>query len=174
MMEFAYGFAGFVIGAIVAAGALLLRGKAAPSAVTAAPVEPPPPPAPPRPSADAVRFLAILQGEARFFDFLMEDVSAASNEQIGSAVREIHAKSQAAIKQHLTVESIMPQSEGSSVTVPVGFDPSRIRVTGNVTGSPPFTGTLVHPGWRAKDIRLAPPAAGADVHVIQPAEVHLD
>lgn len=174
MMEFASGFAGFVIGALVAAGVCVWRGRSAPAAVSAAPVAPSPPPAPPRPSADAVRFLAILQGEARLFDFLMEDVSAATNEQIGSAVREIHAKSQAAIREHLTVDTIMPQSEGSSVTVPVGFDPSRIRVTGNVTGSPPFTGTLVHPGWRAKDIKLAPPAAGADVHVIQPAEVHID
>jgi hypothetical protein len=59
------------------------------------------------------------------------------------------------------------------VTVPAGFDPSAVRVLGNVTGTPPFTGTLQHPGWRVREIKLAPPPAGADEFVIQPAEVQL-
>jgi hypothetical protein len=48
-----------------------------------------------------------------------------------------------------------------------------VRLTGNVTGQPPFTGTLQHHGWRVKEIRLAPPAAGQDEFVLTPAEVEL-
>ena len=55
--------------------------------------------------------------------------------------------------------------------MPAGFDPREVRVVGNVTGSPPFTGTLQHPGWKVRELRL--PAAGGDAMVIQPAEVEL-
>ena len=39
--------------------------------------------------------------------------------------------------------------------VPAGFDAGRYRLTGNVTGEPPFRGRLVHPGWEATDVRVA-------------------
>ena len=57
--------------------------------------------------------------------------------------------------------------------VPAGFDPSAIRLTGNVTGQPPFQGTLQHHGWRVKEIKLAPPPEGQDQFIVQPAEVEL-
>jgi hypothetical protein len=171
-MEFAYGFAGFVIGAAVVAGFFLWKGKST-SAGTAPTLAPAAPPPPAKPSGAPVRFLALLQSEARFFDFLMEDITNFPDAQIGQAVRDIHKKAQAAIKQHLVLEQVMPQTEGSTVTVPPGFDASAVRVLGNVTGTPPFTGTLQHPGWRVREIKLAPPPAGADEFVIQPAEVQL-
>jgi hypothetical protein len=59
------------------------------------------------------------------------------------------------------------------VEVPPGFDPSAIRLTGNVTGQPPFRGTLQHHGWRVKDYTLQPAPQGQDEFVIQPAEVEL-
>ena len=52
-------------------------------------------------------------------------------------------------------------------------DPSAIRLTGNVTGQPPFKGTLQHHGWRVKQIKLAKPPEGQDEFVVQPAEVEL-
>lgn len=171
-MEFAYGVAGFVVGAAAMAGFFLWKNKAlaAGAAPVATPAAPPPPA---KPNGAPVRFLALLQSEARFFDFLMEDIAGFPDARIGQAVRDIHKNAQAAIKQHLVMEQVMPQQEGSAVTVPAGFDPSAIRVLGNVTGTPPFTGTLQHPGWRVREIKLAPPPAGADEFVIQPAEVQL-
>lgn len=171
-MEFAYGFVGFILGAAVVGGVMFMMKK---SAAPTTAIAPPPPAviAPPKPSAAPIRFLALLQSEARFFDFLMEDIAGFPDAQIGQAVRDIHKKAQAAIKQHLVMEQVLPQMEGSSVTVPAGFDPSAIRVLGNVTGTPPFTGSLQHPGWRVREIKLAPPPAGADEFVIQPAEVQL-
>jgi len=169
-MEIVYGMIGFVAGAAIVAGIMLLKGKS--QAVPVA-VAPPPPVVPKKASGAPLRILTLLQSEARFFDFLMEDLSSASEQQIGAAVREIHKKAQAALKQHLVLEPVMPESEGSNVTVPAGFDPSAVRVLGNVTGSPPFAGQLQHAGWRVKEIKLAAPAAGVDEFIIQPAEVQL-
>ena len=79
----------------------------------------------------------------------------AGKDQIGAAVRDIHRKCQAALKEHLTLEPVLAQEEGSSVEVPVGFDPSAIRLIGNVTGQPPFKGTLQHHGWRMAEAAQA-------------------
>jgi hypothetical protein len=136
----------------------------------------PPPPkdtGPPRPSGVPLRFLALLQREGRLLDFLLENIQAYGNEQIGAAVRDIHRKCQTALQEHLVLEPVIGKPEESEVTVPSGFDPSAVRLTGNVTGQPPFKGKLLHHGWRVRDIKLAPPPEGQDELVLQPAEVEL-
>lgn len=136
----------------------------------------PPPPEPLKPakrSAEPLRLLTLLQREARVLDFFLEDVGNADAEQLVAAVRNLHPKAQAALKEHLTLEPVLAQQEGETVTVPAGFDPSAIRLTGNVSGSPPFKGTLIHHGWRVKDYKLAPPPEGQDEFVVAPAEVDL-
>src|SRR5262245_20567798 len=127
----------------------------------------------PKPSGVPLRLLALLQREGRLLDFLLEDIGAYPDAQIGAAVRDIHRQCQAAVKEHLVLEPVLPQPENSTVDVPVGFDPSAIRLVGNVTGQPPFKGTLQHHGWRVKEIRLAPPPEGQDELVVMPAEVEL-
>jgi hypothetical protein len=133
----------------------------------------PPPPKPVKPSGAAIRFLALLQREGRLVDFLLEDIQAYPNEQIGAAVRDIHRKCRAALKEHLVMEPVLPDAEGATVKVQTGFDPSAVRLIGNVTGQPPFQGTLQHHGWRVKEIKLAPPPEGQDEMVLMPAEVEL-
>jgi hypothetical protein len=141
--------------------------------IAGAELKPAAPPAPPKPSGAALRMLALLQAEARLVDFLLEDIQGASDAQIGQAVREVHKKAQAALKQHAVIETVLTGNEGDTTTVPKGFDPSAIRVVGNVTGEPPFTGQIQHPGWRVKELKLAAPPAGADEFVLQPAEVQI-
>ncbi len=130
-------------------------------------------PKPPKPSGEPLRLLALLQREGRLLDFLLEDVQAFGNEQIGAAVRNIHNNCRKALQDHLVLEPVLKESEGATVQVPAGFDPSAVRLTGNVTGQPPFRGTLQHHGWRVKELKLAPPPAGQDEFVLQPAEVEL-
>jgi hypothetical protein len=132
-----------------------------------------PPSGPPKPSAEPLRLLALLQREGRLVDFLMEDIRSYADAQVGAAVRDIHRQCQKAIQDHVTLEAVLPQQEEEAVTVPAGFDPSAIRLTGNVTGQPPFKGTLKHRGWRVKQLKLAPPPAGQDQWVVMPAEVEL-
>ncbi len=143
---------------------------AAPPPASTAPAKPA---APPKPTGEPLRVLALLQAEARLVDFLMEDIAKATDAQVGQAVRDIHKKAQAALKGHMTFEPVLGGTEGENVTVPVGFDPSAVRVVGNVTGQPPFTGELLHAGWRVKDVKLPTPADGQDLFVVQPAEVQL-
>jgi hypothetical protein len=134
------------------------------------PVEPP---KPMKPSGAPLRMLVLLQAEARLVDFLMEDIAGAADAQVGQAVREIHKKAQNALKRHAVIEQVLPGNEGDNTTVPKGFDPSAIRVVGNVAGSPPFTGSIQHPGWRVKELKLAAPPEGTDEFVLQPAEVQI-
>jgi hypothetical protein len=131
------------------------------------------PTGPPKPSGAPLRMLAVLQREGRLLDFLLEDIKAYSDEQVGAAVRDIHRQCQSAIQEHLVLEPVLPKEEGAAVEVPPGFNPSAVRLTGNVTGEPPFKGTLQHHGWRVKEIKLSPPAEGQDEFVLMPAEVEL-
>jgi hypothetical protein len=135
--------------------------------------QPPKPPEAPRPNPEPLRFLTLLQRDGRLIDFLLEDVSAASDIDLGAGVREIHRQCQKTLKEHLTLEPVLAQEEQTQVDVPAGFDPSAVRLTGNVTGQPPFKGTLVHRGWRVKEVKLGPLAEGQDHFVVQPAEVEL-
>ncbi len=134
------------------------------------PVEPP---KPAKPSGAALRMLALLQAESRLVDFLMEDISGAGDAQIGQAVREIHKKAQTALKRHAVIEPVLSGTEGDTTTIPKGFDPSAVRMVGNITGEPPFTGAINHPGWRVKELKLAAPLEGVDEFVLQPAEVQI-
>ena len=134
---------------------------------------PPPPPPPPKRSGEALRLLALLQREGRLLDFFLEDISGASDQQIGEGVRELHRKASGVLKERLVLEPILPGEEGQQVDVPVGFDPSAIRLTGNVTGQPPFRGRLIHHGWRVKDFKLSNPPEGVDEFVVAQAEVEL-
>jgi hypothetical protein len=128
---------------------------------------------PARLSGEPVRLLAILQRDARLLDFLLEDLSQATEEQLVAGVRQIHPKARQAIQEHLSLEPVLPQREGDPVEVPPGFDPSAVRLTGNVTGQPPFRGTLQHHGWRVKAYNLPAPPAGQDDLIVAPAEVEL-
>lgn len=136
-------------------------------------IKPIEPPKPPKPSGAALRMLAILQAESRLVDFLMEDIQQATDQQIGQAVREVHKKAQAALKQHAVIDTVLSGNEGDTATVPRGFDPSAIRVIGNVTGEPPFTGQIQHPGWRVRELKVSPLPESADEFILQPAEVSI-
>lgn len=126
-----------------------------------------------KPSGEALRLLALMQQEGRLVDFLLEDLEGISDEQIGAGVREIHRQCRKVLLDHLRLEPVLNHDEGAQVTIPSGFDPSAVRLTGNVTGQPPFTGRLQHRGWRVKEIRLAKPPSGQDEMVLMPAEVEL-
>ncbi|HTU19270.1 MAG TPA: DUF2760 domain-containing protein [Gemmataceae bacterium] len=128
---------------------------------------------PARLSPEPLRLLALLQREGRLLDFLLEDIQGAPDEQVGAGVRELHRKAQTVIKEHLILEPVLAKNEGETVEVPPNFDPSAIRLTGNVTGQPPFRGVLQHHGWRVKNYTLPTPPEGQDQFVLAPAEVEL-
>ncbi|NOT56036.1 MAG: DUF2760 domain-containing protein [Deltaproteobacteria bacterium] len=133
-----------------------------------------PPPPPPKPTTDAaVQLLGLLQREGRLVDFLREDIQSYEDEQVGAAVRAIHESCRQVLSEHLTLEPVLSGNEGDDVTVPKDFDPSAIRLTGNVSGEPPFRGTLRHSGWRATQVKLPSQPSGQDPKIVAPAEVEI-
>ncbi len=120
-----------------------------------------------------LRLLATLQEEARLVDFVREDIDGYSDAEIGSAVRGIHAALRRAIDERLVLEPILQGEDGDPVEVPSDFEPAMVRVTGKVTGGPPYRGVLRHGGWRARDVRLPVPSPGSDPTIIMPAEVEV-
>ncbi len=147
----------------------VLAGKVA--ALEAAPEKPAEPPAE-KTHAAALALLALLQREGRLVDFLQEDLSAYSDADIGAAARVVHTGSRKVLQQYFTLEPVLADAEGASITVPTGFSAERIRLTGNVAGQPPYRGTLKHHGWIASSIRL-PAIPSLDPRVVAPAEVEL-
>ena len=120
----------------------------------------------------AAQILAILQRDGRFVDFLMEDLGAYSNEQVGAAVRDVHRGCRQALDKYATLAPVFDAAEGSAVTVDAGSDAARVKVVGNAAGSPPFRGVLRHRGWDATRLELPPlPATGRSV--LAPAEVEI-
>jgi hypothetical protein len=121
----------------------------------------------------ALAFLALLQREGRFVDFVRESLDGYGDADIGAAARDVHRGCRKVIEQYLTLEPVMPGGEEEKVTVPKGFDPAEVRLIGETTGEPPFRGTLRHHGWRVVDAKLPMLSDGVDRTVIAPAEVEL-
>ncbi len=120
-----------------------------------------------------LHLLSVLQREGRLVDFLKEDLGPYSDEQVGAAVRSIHENCRKSLEKHLSPKSVMDKNEGEQVTVPADFDSSSIKLTGNVTGEPPFKGILRHRGWRAGKLELPVLTGSGDAKTIAPAEVEI-
>ena len=102
----------------------------------------------------AVQLLSIFQREGRLIDFLQEDLSNYTDEQIGAAVRNVHEGSKKVLQNYFTLEPIRKEKEGDEITVQPGFDAKEIRLVGNVAGDPPFKGALMHRGWKVTKVNL--------------------
>ena len=121
----------------------------------------------------ALQLLGLLQKEARFLDFVQENVAAYSDAEIGAAARVVHEGCVKVIRQHFELAPVRSETEGSRITLPAGFDAAGVRLTGNIVGQPPFSGTLIHRGFRAVEVRLPKLTEGHDAHVLAQAEVEL-
>jgi len=126
-------------------------------------------------NAPAVQMLAILQRQGRLIDFLQEDLAAYDDAQIGAAVRSIHEGCKQALIEHVQLEPIFQEVEGSTVTLPAGFDANAVRLIGDVSGNPPFRGELRHRGWRVAKINLPERMQAQEKEmIVAPAEVEVE
>lgn len=120
-----------------------------------------------------VHLLSMFQREGRLLDFLSEDLNAYEDAQIGAAVRSIHENCNRVTAKYLSLEPVLDQEEGRTLTLQKGFDPLAVKLIGNVTGEPPFTGVIRHKGWKTGKLELPTLSAGQDPSVIAPAEVEI-
>jgi hypothetical protein len=120
----------------------------------------------------ATQMLALLQRDGRLVDFLMEDLAAYPDAQVGAAVRDVHAGCRQALARYLTLEPVLDQDEGKTVTIERGTDAARVKLVGNIGGNPPFRGVLRHRGWEAIRVDL-PPLGSSGRTIVAPAEVEV-
>ena len=155
-------------------------GGPAPSLPTPAP-EPMPAPVPIQPpapvanqaEAEVVAFFGLLQEKGRLVDFLMEEVTPYEDAEVGAAARVIHQGCRQVLQEYFNISPISEAQEGAQVTVPAGYSPDRYRLVGKLTGEPPFTGTLLHKGWKTEFVKLPRIVTREQLPSIAPAEVEL-
>ncbi len=135
---------------------------------------PAPAPMPPVDTGDrAIQLLALLQRDGRLVDFLTEDLSPYSDEQIGAAVRTVHEDCQKVLDRYIKIEPILTSDEGQQVTFGERVDPASVKLIGNARDGAPVRGTLQHRGWRVAEINLPPLPDGPARRVLAQAEVEV-
>lgn len=135
-----------------------------------------PPPAPPRPEAEIAAFLALLQENGRLVDFAKEDITAATDQQLGAAARVVHAGCRKVLSDYFEISPLRTENEGAAVTLEYGYDAPAHRLLGSVPPNPPYSGKLIHPGWIAKSIKLPRVTDTTDQRpwpVLAPAEIEI-
>jgi Domain of unknown function (DUF2760) len=133
----------------------------------------PPAPAANQAEAEVVAFFGLLQEKGRLVDFLMEDVTPYEDAEVGAAARVIHQGCRQVLQEYFNISPISEAQEGAQVTVPAGYSPDRYRLVGKLTGEPPFTGTLLHKGWKTEFVKLPRIVTKERLPSIAPAEVEL-
>ena len=121
----------------------------------------------------ALQLLSLLQKEARFVDFVQEDMAGFSDAEIGAAARMVHQGCAKVLKAHVDLAPVSTDAEGHRVTLNKGFDANAFRLTGHIVGEAPFAGTLIHKGWQVTELRLPSLTASHNAKIIAAAEVEL-
>lgn len=131
------------------------------------------PPAVPRVADGALQMLSILQRDSRLIDFIMEDVAAFSDDQVGAAVRGLHDQARESLARYVKLEPVIDGVEGT-FTKPAVSDSSAVKFVGNVPAGKPSGGLLRHKGWRAGKVDLPSLNPKQDPSIIAPAEIEIE
>jgi Domain of unknown function (DUF2760) len=164
------------IAILVLIGVFTSRQKAPPRKPVVEPVRPAPTePEASRANAEIVHFLAMLQERGRLVDFLMDDINPYSDAQVGAAARVVHAGCRGILQEHFSINPVRTEQEGSMVQVPAGYSADEYRLVGKIVGSAPFSGMLVHRGWKTDMVKLPQLLRGTadQLPAIAPAEVEV-
>jgi len=123
------------------------------------------------PADGAVQILSVLQRDARLVDFLMEDISGYSDEQVGAAVRDVQKQSRETLERYLKLQPVIDGVEGD-FTKTDGLEAAQIKLVGNVppSGKAPG-GVLRHKGWQAQKVDLPSLPPG---NILAPAEIEIE
>jgi hypothetical protein len=125
-------------------------------------------------SDGALQMLSILQRDSRLIDFLMEDISPYSDDQVGAAVRNVHDQCRDTLDRYVHLSPVIDGVEGTFTKLDTG-DPHIVKLLGNVPASGKAPGGLLrHKGWRADRIDLPQLSAGQNATIIAPAEIEVE
>lgn len=121
----------------------------------------------------AYQLLQLMQQEARLVDFIQEDISQYSDAEVGAASRVIHQGCAKVIAQNFDIETVTELDESARIDIPMGYNSKEFKLEGRVEGEGPFTGTLIHPGWKVTKHHLPKVSDTKDMHIIAAAEVEV-
>jgi hypothetical protein len=163
-------------GRFAAQVAAVRDGAALATAALPAPEAPPPPKATPTapaslPGAEAIQLLSLLQRDGRFVDFIEQDITSFSDQDVGAAARVVHEGCRKVLHTHARVEHVRGEAEGSRITLERAD--GSIKLVGNVAGTAPYRGVLRHRGWRLQDLKLPTRLGEHDPQLVAPAELEL-
>jgi hypothetical protein len=158
-----------------------------PRPVVSSPPEPPAAPAPSLREAaqpavaltraetaeDGARMLLrLLQRDGRFVDFVQQDITSFGDSDVAAAARVVHEGCRRALASHAKIAPVRPEAEGSKLTLDAA-DAARVKLIGEVTGKPPFSGVLRHRGWKLDSLKLPVRVGDHDPAILADAEVEL-
>jgi hypothetical protein len=127
----------------------------------------------PRVSDGALQILSILQRDARLIDFIMEDIAAYSDDQVGAAVRGLHDQARESLTRYVKLDPVIDGVEGTFTKAALP-DPAAVKFIGNVPAGKPSGGLLRHKGWRAGKVELPTLNPRQDSNIIAPAEIEIE
>lgn len=115
--------------------------------------------------------LGILQRDSRLVDFLMEDITAYTDDQVGAAIRDVQVQAKKALERYLKLQPVIDAVEETQVKT-TGLDAASYKLIGKVppNGKAPG-GILRHRGWKAGAVDL--PAAKPST-ILVPAELEVE
>ena len=130
-------------------------------------------------SDGALQLLGILQRDARLLDFLFEDIEPYSDDQVGSAVRNVHSQSQESLRKYIKLAPVIDGVEGTFVKPEaagaIARDPGAVKFIGNLPAQGrPHGGLLRHKGWRVDSVNLPAIHARQSVAILAPAELEVE
>ena len=107
----------------------------------------------------------------RLLDFLMEDIAAYSDEQVGAVVRDVQSQARQTLDRYVKPVPVIDAVEETTIQT-AGLDAASYKLIGNVpaNGKAP-SGLLRHKGWKADKIDL-PTAKPSSI--LAPAELEVE
>lgn len=130
-------------------------------------------------SDGALQLLGILQRDARLLDFFMEDIAPYTDDQVGGAVRNVHAECQQTLKKYFKLAPVIDGVEGT-FTKPeaagaLAREAAAVKFIGNLPAQgKPTGGMLRHKGWRVDSNQLPAVAPKQNLNILAPAELEVE
>lgn len=138
--------------------------------------KPPAPAAQLGPAEGAIQLLGILQRDARLVDLLMEDISGASDDQVGAAFRQVQEQARQCLQHYIRLAPVIDGVEGAYTrTSGLALNSTALKLVGNVPPDGNVSGGILrHKGWKAEKVSLPPLNVKQDLNIVAPAEVEIE
>ena len=106
----------------------------------------------------------------------MEDITAFNDAQVAAASRVVHQGCSAVLNEFLAISPTHAGKEGDRITIDKSADRNQYRLIGKVHGEPPYSGVVVHRGWKTRKLALPRFTRRVDPtgeNIIAPVEVEV-